>query len=307
MDHHDLMSVNLEQLLSPPDLFSLDSSEAFRRVPNDVDYEESAQRYLQRYLQCRTKASETRKLRNLCEYCVSIRLPSRKSKHARIIYSRNIGEMNQAAKGQSRCALCSFLMWPIDFLAESAERNKESLFSMRTTGYPTKRRDDPSSTLLDTTELRQVDSELSYDEKTIAIVKYDICRLATDPTASDFSIFAGKYPEAHLSKPVARSRARYRPRIVNSDPLSEATIGLIKDWLSACRIHSSCKEQKPRPLPTRVLDVRSENPKIVDGEGLHGLYVTLSHCWGSGVDTFSPLHKTLEIARPWAFNSPNCR
>ncbi|PMD14853.1 hypothetical protein NA56DRAFT_365020 [Hyaloscypha hepaticicola] len=237
---------------------------------------------IQRSTQPLTTASEADRLATLCEYCVSIRLTPPKSKHARTIYSRNLGEMNQAVKGENSCAMCSFLMFQLGFLEESVKRNKDSVFSMRTLGYHAKRRYVALATDLEISELRRVYCELSYDKTTTAAVKYDICRLATDPTVGNFGVFAGKYPEPHPSNSCSKiflpSRARYRPRIVNSNPLSEATIGLIKDWLSTCRNHSSCKEQKPRPLPTRVLDVRSENPKIVDGEGLDGLYVTLSHC-----------------------------
>jgi hypothetical protein len=86
MDHHGITCVNLEQLLSLPYMFICpDSVESFRCIPSDVDYE-GVQRYIQRYFQIRTKACDTGKLTTLCEYCVPIRLPSRKSKHARIIY-----------------------------------------------------------------------------------------------------------------------------------------------------------------------------------------------------------------------------
>ena len=188
MENHDLLPVNLEQHLSLPHMFIKLGSVISSRIPSDVDYEEGVQRCIQRYFQLRTKASQAGKLTTLCEYCVSIPLPSRESK-ARTIYSPKLGEINEAAEGQRSCAMCSFLIWPIDFLAESVKRNKDSLLSTRTTSYPKKRQNYLDVTLLEMTELRQVDSELSYDETTTAIVKYDICRLATGPTADD-SVFS---------------------------------------------------------------------------------------------------------------------
>jgi hypothetical protein len=237
--------------------------------------------------QLRTSAGEARRLATLCDYCISIRLPPRKSEHPRAIYSRNLGEMNQAVKGQSTCAMCSFLMRQLGFLSESAKRNRDSFFSMRTTGY---HRDSRYRT-----EVTQVYCKLVHNEIKTALAEYDVCKLAANPTADDIGVFVGKYPEPHPSKLHTRSGyGRYRPRIVNSDPLSEASIGLIKDWLSTCRNHSFCKEQKPRPLPTRVLDVRLQNPKIIEGDGISGFYVALSHCWGTSVDTFSTTTQNFE-------------
>jgi hypothetical protein len=150
--------------------------------------------------------------------------------------------MNQAVKGQNRCALSSFLMVQLGFLSESAKRNKKSFFSMRTTAYHAARQYDPSISSRQRTELRQVGRKLVHNEIRTPLAEFDICKLATDPTADDFGAFTGKYPEPHPSKIHTRSGCmRYRPRIVNSDPLSEATIGLIKDWLSTCRNHSFCK------------------------------------------------------------------
>ncbi|KAF2742078.1 hypothetical protein M011DRAFT_512941 [Sporormia fimetaria CBS 119925] len=50
-------------------------------------------------------------------------------------------------------------------------------------------------------------------------------------------------------------------RLVDPDPLSGATVGLITHWLSACREHAECSPMKPRPLPTRVIDVREDKVK----------------------------------------------
>jgi hypothetical protein len=126
----------------------------------------------------------------------------------------------------------------------------------------------------------QVKLELYRDQPSLF---YDICKLKKEPTGDGLDVFKGKYPELHPKS----DKTGYLPRIVNSDPLSEATVGLVKDWLLCCRSHPACIKQKSRPLPTRVIDVRTENPKIVESERLLGSYVALSHCWGSTEDTFS--------------------
>jgi hypothetical protein len=116
----------------------------------------------------------------------------------------------------------------------------------------------------DPSRTTQVKLELSKDPSYLV---YDICKLRKDPTYDGLDGFKGKYPEPHPEI----FKGRYLPRIVNSDPLSEATVELVKDWLICCRGHHDCKEQKSRPLPTRVIDVRTENPKIIESEGLVGL------------------------------------
>ena len=146
---------------------------------------------IQRSTQPLTTASEADRLATLCKYCVSIRLTPPKSKHARTIYSRNLGEMNQAVKGENSCAMCSSLMFQLGFLEESVKRNKDSVFSKKTLGYHAKRRYVALATDLEISELRRVYCELSYDKTTTVAVKYDICRLATDPTAGNFGVFAG--------------------------------------------------------------------------------------------------------------------
>ncbi|KAH8771236.1 heterokaryon incompatibility protein-domain-containing protein [Hyaloscypha sp. PMI_1271] len=131
---------------------------------------------------------------------------------------------------------------------------------------------------------RPTQVELRLDKAQPSLI-YDICKLKKEPTGDGLGVFKGKYPEPNAEPPL--EHLSYLPRIVNSDPLSEATVRLVKDWLLCCRGHSNCKEQKSRPLPTRVIDVRTENPKIIESERLEGSYVALSHCWGSVEDTFS--------------------
>jgi hypothetical protein len=138
----------------------------------------------------------------------------------------------------------------------------------------------------------EVERKFDCDQTSL---RYDICRLATEPASNDPGVFGCKYPEPHLS--ILDIYSKHQPRIVNSDPRSEATIGLVKDWLSACRSHRECKTQKPRPLPTRVIDIRTHNPTIIESEGLNGLYVALSHCWGSTDDTFSTTTKNIKQRR----------
>ena len=59
-------------------------------------------------------------------------------------------------------------------------------------------------------------------------------------------------------------------------------------WIQDCEEthHECCLSSEVPPLPSRILDVnRLANDnciRLVSGQGMHGAYVTLSHCWGSG-------------------------
>ena len=68
----------------------------------------------------------------------------------------------------------------------------------------------------------------------------------------------------------------------------------MKQWLHNCLDnHPECKQESchthwicgmplTTKLPTRVIDVGSENsePHLISGANLHGSYAALSHCWG---------------------------
>ncbi|KAI0512607.1 heterokaryon incompatibility protein-domain-containing protein [Xylaria bambusicola] len=65
---------------------------------------------------------------------------------------------------------------------------------------------------------------------------------------------------------------------------SERAFEKARQWLkTCCNKHSTCPSPKRSPLPTRVIDVSAETLRLIDtrAEGLkHGMYVTLSYCWG---------------------------
>jgi hypothetical protein len=69
-----------------------------------------------------------------------------------------------------------------------------------------------------------------------------------------------------------------------SRELSDADcVGLARKWITECQErHPGCKQPPSNPLPTRLVDVGSEDrdPRLVETLGKTGQYATLSHCWG---------------------------
>ncbi|KAH6885023.1 heterokaryon incompatibility protein-domain-containing protein [Thelonectria olida] len=71
---------------------------------------------------------------------------------------------------------------------------------------------------------------------------------------------------------------------------SKSNIAIAQGWISKCRNEhgSSCGTHKgDLPLPTRVIDVGSENDKtkLFISQGTKGDYIALSHCWGGPIAT----------------------
>ncbi|KAL2688003.1 heterokaryon incompatibility protein-domain-containing protein, partial [Phyllosticta citricarpa] len=70
----------------------------------------------------------------------------------------------------------------------------------------------------------------------------------------------------------------------------------IHRWVDDCvncrRGHENC-DRKKSVLPTRVIDVQSNPPKVVLSHGKSDIYVALSHCWGGLIET-RLLHKTFD-------------
>ena len=63
------------------------------------------------------------------------------------------------------------------------------------------------------------------------------------------------------------------------DVNSEKTYGLVGDWIQACdHDHSSCASLTESLLPTRVIDVISDNPRLVMSQG-RAPHAALSYCW----------------------------
>ncbi|KAI1087789.1 heterokaryon incompatibility protein-domain-containing protein [Rostrohypoxylon terebratum] len=82
----------------------------------------------------------------------------------------------------------------------------------------------------------------------------------------------------------------YRIGRIRTDPDlgSQANFDVARAWLKTCREqHYTCLERDVANLPTRIIDVGSEeNPamlRVVHALGDVGQYVILSHCWGGKV------------------------
>jgi hypothetical protein len=60
---------------------------------------------------------------------------------------------------------------------------------------------------------------------------------------------------------------------------------MIQSWFKECeKKHVHCHEPTLRSLPTRIIDVRSSDPRLVPTAGKNGKYAALSHCWGLSAD-----------------------
>ncbi|KAH8585613.1 heterokaryon incompatibility protein-domain-containing protein [Bisporella sp. PMI_857] len=69
----------------------------------------------------------------------------------------------------------------------------------------------------------------------------------------------------------------------SDEVLSATCLGRAKGWLRRCASdHPTCPALIDRQLPTRVVDVGSEEnaPRLLLSEGRYGQWVALSHCWG---------------------------
>jgi hypothetical protein len=85
---------------------------------------------------------------------------------------------------------------------------------------------------------------------------------------------------------------RIQRRLPSIDASSDVSIGLIKGWLRECdECHEACHQIKPPKLPTRVIDVSGEVPRLVATRGISDEYIALSHCWGDP-NTCKPPLKT---------------
>ena len=81
------------------------------------------------------------------------------------------------------------------------------------------------------------------------------------------------------------SKTRVVGRHIQSDPASEGSIALIKEWIHDCDSHHAlCKRSPSAILPSRVIDVGSiqdnREPRLILSEGRSGEYIALTHVWG---------------------------
>jgi len=216
---------------------------------------------------------EASRLKELCNYCKLIKI--RKSPYvarAPSLYQRTLKEASQSA--DEGCKLCRFVIQRFD-LGDYRQKHPDAVWSLSTSQheeaiYPYDRRR-PTQV-----ELRLNGQEMRF--------KYDICKLPSTMTGKELGGVARKYEEEHPQ--VNDGHIRYFPRLVERDPRSDATIELVRDWLTTCGSHPTCRAQVARPLPKRLIDVRSR-PKVMltEHNGEIGHYLALSHCWGSVEDT----------------------
>ena len=66
-----------------------------------------------------------------------------------------------------------------------------------------------------------------------------------------------------------------------TDPSCQASFRLVGSWLKACNLEHQCYQGMGAKLPTRVINVSTEQPYLLVSNGLQGPYITLSHCWGN--------------------------
>lgn len=61
-------------------------------------------------------------------------------------------------------------------------------------------------------------------------------------------------------------------------------LALLKQWLNSCNTYHDCKPQPGAPVPTRVIDLGTEDDPILQlhetQPGASFQYIALSHCWG---------------------------
>lgn len=215
---------------------------------------------------------EASRLKDLCGYCRCIKVP-RSRKDRQTLYQRTVKEA--LSSSNEGCKLCLFISQQISNFDQLAQKQPDALWSMTISQSEETNGENRRPT--------QVEMSLNHNQ---APLKYDICRLPSTVTDRGFYSPIEKYEEVHPRKDDVH--LGYFPRLVEQDPLSNATLGLVKDWLATCSSHAFCRAQVPQPLPKRLVTVRSDG-RLVLTEHLDeiGHYLALSHCWGSVDTTFS--------------------
>ncbi|KAK3899097.1 heterokaryon incompatibility protein-domain-containing protein, partial [Staphylotrichum tortipilum] len=90
-------------------------------------------------------------------------------------------------------------------------------------------------------------------------------------------------------------------------------LSLILTWRNSCLTHhtTTCAPPVPVPLPTRLLNVTTDPPLLVEPTpGTLGAYLTLSHCWGPNpliTTTTSNLHRHSTTGLPLETLPPTFR
>ncbi|MCJ1415394.1 hypothetical protein MMC32_001726 [Xylographa parallela] len=214
---------------------------------------------------------EASRLRELCNYCKLLKI--RESPVNKGLYQRTLKEISQSVdKG---CKMCRFLTRRFTNFSDSAQDHPDDVWSLSISQYEEAYGNNRRPT--------QVTLMLNHHKTNL---KYDICRLPSTFTGQALNDFVRTYEEEHPQ--VDHGHLGYFPRLVEREPLSDATIALVRDWLRTCTNHAFCRAQKDQPLPKRLIDVRSNGKvMLIEPKGETGRYLALSHCWGSVDDAFS--------------------
>ena len=148
------------------------------------------------------------------------------------------------------CKLCQFITRKVGGFDQLAQKQPNALFSMTISRSEDNYGENSRPT--------QVEMRLNQNQTPI---KYDICRVPSTVTDRGFYSPIEKYEEGHPRK--ADVHLGYFPRLVEQDPLSNATLGLVKDWLATCSSHAFCRAQVPQALPKRLVTVRSDGRLVL--------------------------------------------
>ena len=207
----------------------------------------------------------------LCNYCKLIEV--RELSSDQDFYNRTLKEVSQ--KANDGCTMCRFVSQRISNSSDYAQKYPDTVWSLsvsqREEAYGPKR--------LPT----QVKLMHNRQEKP---VRYDICRVPHKSIDPDFGSLHRVYNERHPRD--HDGHLRYFPRLIERDPLSDATIELVRDWLTACTSHTSRRAQVARSLPKRLISFHSSvNVILTEHDGELGHYLALSHCWGAIDDAVS--------------------
>jgi hypothetical protein len=71
-------------------------------------------------------------------------------------------------------------------------------------------------------------------------------------------------------------------RLISPIPLDDGNVAVISQWLLSCSIeHDRCKQAPSTSSPTRLLDIRGPQLRLVSPREKNPRYAILSHCWGN--------------------------
>ncbi|TGO61200.1 hypothetical protein BCON_0029g00430 [Botryotinia convoluta] len=74
---------------------------------------------------------------------------------------------------------------------------------------------------------------------------------------------------------------------LDPDLRSETNFSIARNWIKTCsEDHDECPDMDEKPLPTRVINVGSDDqePFLVPTNHQMGRFIALSHCWGGSVE-----------------------